>query len=278
MADENNLIIANTQFHHKYQHIVTWQSTRKNKLSYNNEPRKNPIRNQIDYILIPKHVKPLLKDARSYSGFDCGSDHRPVIAKLRMQLYRMKPVKRATALDFNSLKDEETKKNYHEHLTENLENIKAKIDQINDPTECYEILLETVHKATNEVLPKVPRGHKLIHSTEVQQISENQKKMRIDIQKETDAKKSEILRKKRNELLRTLRTKVQEERNQLIRNWLNDLQKCNNDSNKYFRSLRLINRLGQFQRQPLLKKKASENLLGKDKRYARFLPSTSKQS
>ena len=243
VEDENNLILENTYFHLNYQHMVTWQSTSKNKLSYNNEPRKSPIRNQIDFILLPKHAKPLVIYARSYSGFRCSSDHRPVTAKLRVQLYRMKPVKPATALHFNCLKNDETRKSHHEHLSENLENVNAKIDQFNDPTECFMILMETVHKATTEVLPKVPRVCKYIHSTEVWQISEKEKKLRIDIQNESNAKKSEVFRKKRNELLHTVRTKVQEERNQQIEDWPSDLQECSNDSNMYFRGLRLISRL-----------------------------------
>ena len=60
-------------------------------------------------------------------------------------------------------------------------------DQCNDLTECYEIFLEIVHKETTEVLTKVPQGYKFIHSSEVQQMSEKQKKMRIDIQNESDA-------------------------------------------------------------------------------------------
>ena len=59
--------------------------------------------------------------------------------------------------------------------------------QCNDLTECYEIFLEIVHKETTEVLTKVPQGYKFIHSSEVQQMSEKQKKMRIDIQNESDA-------------------------------------------------------------------------------------------
>ena len=58
VADENNVIIANTQFNHKCQHIVTWQSTNKNKLSYKNEPRENPIRNQISSDAHAHHSTP----------------------------------------------------------------------------------------------------------------------------------------------------------------------------------------------------------------------------
>ena len=71
--------------------------------------------------------------------------------------------------------------------------------------------------------------------------------------------------------MHTLGTKIQKERNQQIQDWLSDLENCNNDSNKYFRSLRLINRLGQFQRQPLLKKKPSEILVEKDEALCEIL-------
>ena len=78
--------------------------------------------------------------------------------------------------------------------------------------------------------------------------------MLIDFQNESDTKKSEVVRKKRNEMLHTQRPKVQEEANHQIKDRLNDLQECNSDSNNCFRALRLIDRMGQFQRQLLLKR------------------------
>ena len=121
-----------------------------------------------------------------------------------------------------------------------------------------------------------PRGYEIIHSTEVQQISEKHKTLQSHVENESDAEKSEVLsRTNETELLHTLRTNVQEERNQQIHDWLNDLQQCNNDSNKYFRNLRMINRQGLFQRQPLVNKKPTKFLVGQEETLARLSMSTS---
>ena len=72
-AELHNFIVANTCFQHQHKHRTTWEAISKtNKKIYN----------QIDFVLVPKDVKIVLQQARSYAGLLTQSDHRLVICRL----------------------------------------------------------------------------------------------------------------------------------------------------------------------------------------------------
>ena len=78
LANRNNLVLTNTTFKHKLAHRATWVS------SCNYKNRRNPVRNQIDYMLVRiSHLKCVL-DSRSYSGLFLDTDHRMVITKIKI--------------------------------------------------------------------------------------------------------------------------------------------------------------------------------------------------
>ena len=56
--------------------------------------RRNPYRNQIDYIITRTQYKALVTDSRSYAGFETSTDHRLVKASFKLEWYKMKPKKR----------------------------------------------------------------------------------------------------------------------------------------------------------------------------------------
>ena len=51
-------------------------------------------KNQIDYILINKRYRNNMTNAKSRPGMDCGSDHNPVIMKLKLRLKKIIKAKR----------------------------------------------------------------------------------------------------------------------------------------------------------------------------------------
>ena len=59
----HNLLITNTIFKHKPSHQTTWISPLPPTF-----PRKNPYRNQIDYILLRKNVNSKIFDSRSFNS------------------------------------------------------------------------------------------------------------------------------------------------------------------------------------------------------------------
>ena len=58
--------------------------------------RRNPYRNQIDYIMTRTQCKTLVTDSRSYAGFETSTDHRLVTASFRLEWYKMIPKKKTS--------------------------------------------------------------------------------------------------------------------------------------------------------------------------------------
>ncbi|XP_030752245.1 uncharacterized protein LOC115879485 [Sitophilus oryzae] len=77
-CQEENFFICNTWFELPARRLYTWKSPQDSK--------QNPIRNQIDYILAPKRYRNGVLSAKTYPGADVGSDHNPVVARIRMRL------------------------------------------------------------------------------------------------------------------------------------------------------------------------------------------------
>ena len=75
-----NLLMTNTIFKHKPSHQTTWISPLPPTF-----PRKNPYRNQIDYILLRKNVNSKIFDSRSFNSNFTRSDHKPVIVKIQIK-------------------------------------------------------------------------------------------------------------------------------------------------------------------------------------------------
>ena len=87
LAYKNNLILTNTIFKHKLSHITIRESPKLNIINETNTNlRRNPYRNQIDYILINQDYKTLLRNSRSYSGLFIPTDHRIVITELNIKI------------------------------------------------------------------------------------------------------------------------------------------------------------------------------------------------
>ena len=179
----------------------------------------------------PKYAKPLLKDATPYSSFSCNSDHRPVTAKLRMQLYRMKTVKPATRQLWTSnvckMKNpgKATMNTFMRNSWKSMQRLTSAMTQTS-------ALRYFCKESTKQPLKYCRRFREDMYSCTPPRYSRYPKNRNSS---ELTSKMSQTLKslkcsgKKRNELLHTLRTKVEEEQNHQIRDWHSDLQEWNNE-------------------------------------------------
>ena len=83
--NRNQLNLTNTLFKHKLAHRATWISPGEFK---NN--RNNPVRNQIDYLIVKNESKHKIRDSRSYSGIFTDTDHRLVKLEIREEIINIK--------------------------------------------------------------------------------------------------------------------------------------------------------------------------------------------
>ncbi len=84
----NDMILTNTLFRHKLSQVTTWEapertlnSNKKTLLGPDGHPRRNPFRNQIDYIAIKSEFRRFVIDSKSSSNFTTETDHRMVKMK-----------------------------------------------------------------------------------------------------------------------------------------------------------------------------------------------------
>ncbi|XP_025098384.1 uncharacterized protein LOC112566419 [Pomacea canaliculata] len=79
-AGTHKMTLANTLFPHKPSRLATWTSP------------DGAVKNQIDYVLIPQSCRSGLLQAgtRVYPGADIGSDHKLVMASLRLKVSQQK--------------------------------------------------------------------------------------------------------------------------------------------------------------------------------------------
>src|SRR6266568_3217201 len=154
LANRNNLVLTNTTFKHKLAHRATWVS------SCNYKNRRNPVRNQIDYMLVRiSHLKCVL-DSRSYSGLFLDTDHRMVITKIKItdkrNNFRKLRVERnnLNSINIDNLGNQTIRREYCNKVEEKLKEEK-KIDQKDlEPQEQWKVITNVILTTATEILGK----------------------------------------------------------------------------------------------------------------------------
>ena len=86
---KHDLVVTNTLFQHKLCHRTTWTAPDRRYITHDGSERRNPIRNQIDFIIIRNEYKHLITDSRSYNGTNTDTDHKMVICKMNINLHKI---------------------------------------------------------------------------------------------------------------------------------------------------------------------------------------------
>ena len=107
LLQANNMILTNTCFRHKLAHRTTWEAPErftsnskdengnyKPLLGPDNLPRRQPFRNQIDYIAVKQQHKRFVTNSRSYSNFKTDTDHKMVKMTIKLEWYKLKPARK----------------------------------------------------------------------------------------------------------------------------------------------------------------------------------------
>ena len=90
-CQENTLVMANTLFQQHERSLYTWTSP------------DGQYQNQIDYILCSQRWKISIQSAKTRLGPDCGSDHEPLIAKIRLKLKKIGKTSTPFRYDLNQI-------------------------------------------------------------------------------------------------------------------------------------------------------------------------------
>jgi hypothetical protein len=99
------MYLTNTTFQHKAAHRTTWTAPDRLQvhMGHDGKPRRNPYRNQIDYIITKTEHQRFVENSRSYGGTETSTDHKLVKATIRFAWWKMKTSKLPTQnIDINN--------------------------------------------------------------------------------------------------------------------------------------------------------------------------------
>ena len=125
LCSKHNLVVTNTLFKHKMCHTSTWTAPERIQRT-----RRNPIRNQIYFIIVRNNNKNFVTDSRSYFNIKTDTDHKMVIMAIKYKWYQLYNNKRNNTQNINieNFNNKNNQKKYKEAL-ENFQinkNIKPK--------------------------------------------------------------------------------------------------------------------------------------------------------
>ncbi|KAF2892452.1 hypothetical protein ILUMI_13721 [Ignelater luminosus] len=137
------LKILNGWFKHKQIYQYTWRQS----------PRK--LRSIIDYIVTKQKSRHLMKDVRTFRGFECGSDHHLLVAKIYLSFKRKNeshenladPNTADVRYNLYNLQDKSTRFLYQLRLPTKL--LTMQDDTVNN---MYQTVKKKIHKAAFEAL------------------------------------------------------------------------------------------------------------------------------
>ena len=150
MCERNKLFLSNTRFNHKKAHRTTWQSPENPEARHKDgTQRRNPIRNQIDYMIFKQDQMRLVTDARSYSGMLTKSDHRLVVATMKGKTAKFKKPAAIEKIDFEKLSDPQIKQQYNEKLSVKMSNFST---LTTTAQEKWNFITQQLHDTAKETL------------------------------------------------------------------------------------------------------------------------------
>ena len=133
----NEYVITNTWYEQHPRRLWTWRSP------------GDDVKNQIDYIAIKRRYKSAIQQSKAYPGADCGSDHNPVICKLKVKLKVIKKGKSKPRLAYDALLNNQTIRDEYAVTVQNQFEVLE-----NERNTKWEAFKEATVSAAKRVVPK----------------------------------------------------------------------------------------------------------------------------
>ena len=138
--------------------------------------RRNPIRNQIDFVIAQKEVQHLIQDARSYGGTYTSTDHKMIVMKITLKEHKLRRQKERgePKIRIEELNNEEKRKEYEE-ATKLVE-----VDPNKSPQERWNTIVNKCKEIGKKVLGKRDKRDRIQNPT-LKKLTEEKQKIRKDI-------------------------------------------------------------------------------------------------
>ena len=227
-CEANDLLLSNTCFQHPQRHITTWEQTRTMKQTN----KTTTIRKMLDYITIDKKQRHILKNSRSFQGTLTNSDHRIVVTRMIIEWYEI----------YKKVNNKKTKsERYNTHILVNdkkkLEEYKRSVDEKlrnHREQKTWKVIVNTVKSAAKEVVGEQnPKVNKDEYSEKIEELSNEQKKIRIEISNTQNTEKIVELRKKRNKVIKEIKKELKSIRESNIDEIIKEIDDAPHDMKMY---------------------------------------------
>ena len=210
LAARQDLVLTNTLFDHKQAHRTTWTCPERKVCDKNGSVRRNPYRNQIDYIIVRTNFRSQINNSRSYGGHITKSDHKLVICETVQnfkwhQVYKDK--RDHNKLDIYKLRDRDIKLEYQKRVCDKLSSpeISDNTSDIN-PTQAQwnNIVTACIESAKSCLASSKDYNTRKDFDPVIKELSEKQHQLRLDIESSTNSEKRKEIKAKRNKILKEI--------------------------------------------------------------------------
>ena len=228
-----NLKSTNTQYRHKFAHTTTWTTTNKNKTSQNNEPRKNPIRNQIDHIFISHKTFFLVQDSRAYAGTFTDSDHHLVILTTKLNWSKFQKVQPQPKLDITQLQQSPIQKSYAAVLENKLNLLPQNTSTIQN----WDLVKTAIIDTANDTLPMQQRNIK--HTDpDLTKLQTEQLQLKHKIHQTKQWQQKGKLKTKRNKIFKKIKQRLKELENEKYNKACLEIEQTKNTTTQYHKAIK----------------------------------------
>ena len=239
----NKLKITNTFFKHKPIHLTTWQSP----APYvnitdckTNTPRRNPFRNQIDYILVRNNTNTKVFDSKATISTTTNSDHKPVIAKIMIKWkYQSKTKSSNKRFNIYYMKNQNIRNSYQNEIESYL------IDNHDQPSNnqnSWNKITKMLKQAAENTIGYVNKSRKSINE-DVKELSLLKGSIKIQIESCINEENGTFLKIYRNRILTEIHSIIKNEENEKIKQTTAELENMQNDSSKMHNAVKKIKHL-----------------------------------
>ena len=227
ICSKYDLVITNTLFQHKLCHRVTWTAPKRTFVTHDGTTRENPIRIQIDYVIIRNRYKHLIHDARSYGGTNTETDHKMVICKINLDTHKIvSTTQQIPKTNIAAFTDETNQNTYKQKI------IESNIKENQRPQEQWTEIVNTCLNKGHEVLGKRTKYHKY-NDAEIEKLSKENKKLRLEIESCVDNDTKIAKKEERKQVKKEIKSKMKQLTEKEIKLEMDELENVKNDSNRY---------------------------------------------
>ena len=205
---EFDLYLTNTTFPHRMCYRTTWTGPQRNRDHHHHDGtiRRNPYRNQIDYILTKNKHNILVQNSRSYAGFETPTDHKFVIAKFKMQWWKMKSnVGKIIKIDIDKFNEVEKREAYKRDIIKDID----KLNEVFSTDDKWKCVTDICKNSAKQNLGQKKSNQLNIHDEpEIKALSDKQKQLKLKCESASNKNDRKAIKRERNKTLNEIKIKI----------------------------------------------------------------------